>query len=64
MTVGELRGAGSGAVVRDRLKNLPKVCLGGMTGCSQIFPLTSVLATGLKGQPTPALQSAGKEDGR
>lgn len=50
-----LRGGGSGAVVSVRLKSLPKVCLEGIHGCSQIFPLIAILAAGLKGLPSPGL---------
>lgn len=53
VTVGELRGGGSGPIVRFSLKNLPNVCLEGIHGWSQICPLISVLATGLRGLPTP-----------
>lgn len=56
-------GGGSGAIVRVSLKNLPEVFLEGMHDWRQIFPLISVLAIGLKGLPTLAFQSAGKEDG-
>lgn len=60
VTVGELRGGGSGVGVS--LKNLPKVFLEAIHGCSQIFPfnLFSWNRTGRSAHPSLPISREGR----